>query len=33
VATASVLLGGYFFLRLTYRNIAAVGDRVDLSNW
>jgi NADH-quinone oxidoreductase subunit H len=22
-----------FFLRLTFRNIAAVGDRVDLSNW
>jgi NADH-quinone oxidoreductase subunit H len=33
LATASVLVGGYFFLRLTYRNIAAVGDRVDLSNW
>jgi len=36
--TGAVLtLGGavtaYFFLRLTYRNIAAVGDRVDLSNW
>ncbi len=25
--------GAFFFLRLTYRNIAAVGDRVDLSNW
>jgi hypothetical protein len=27
------LAGAFFFLRLTYRNVGAVGDRVDLSNW
>ncbi len=26
-------VAAFFFLRLTYRNIGAVGDRVDLSNW
>ncbi len=33
VLTAGGLTGLAFFLRLTYRNLAAVGDRVDLSNW
>lgn len=31
--TAGGLTGLALFLRLTYRNLAAVGDRVDLSNW
>jgi NADH-quinone oxidoreductase subunit H len=33
LATATTAVGAFFFLRLTYRNLAAVGDRVDLSNW
>jgi NADH-quinone oxidoreductase subunit H len=33
VLTGAGALATVFFLRLTYRNIAAVGDRVDLSNW
>jgi NADH-quinone oxidoreductase subunit H len=33
LATAATAVGAFFFLRLTYRNLAAVGDRVDLSNW
>ncbi|HET6437151.1 MAG TPA: complex I subunit 1 family protein [Anaeromyxobacter sp.] len=31
--TAGFLVTAFFFLRLTYRNLAAVGDRIDLSNW
>jgi NADH-quinone oxidoreductase subunit H len=33
VLTAGGLATLALFLRLTYRNLAAVGDRVDLSNW
>jgi len=33
VLTAAGLATLVVFLRLTYRNLAAVGDRVDLSNW
>ncbi len=31
--TAAGLVAAFFFLRLTLRNVGAVGDRVDFSNW
>jgi len=31
--TAAGVILAFFFLRLTLRNVGAVGDRVDLSNW
>ncbi|ACL64718.1 NADH dehydrogenase (quinone) [Anaeromyxobacter dehalogenans 2CP-1] len=30
---AAAVVAGFFFLRLTRRNISAVGDRVDFTNW
>jgi NADH-quinone oxidoreductase subunit H len=31
--TAAGLVATFFFLRLTLRNVSAVGDRIDFSNW
>ncbi len=31
--TGLALLATFFFLRLTLRNVSAVGDRIDLTNW
>jgi NADH-quinone oxidoreductase subunit H len=33
VTVAALVVVGFFFLRLTKQNIAAVGDRVDFTNW
>jgi NADH-quinone oxidoreductase subunit H len=33
VMVAGLLVTAFFFFRQTRRNIAAVGDRVDFTNW
>jgi NADH-quinone oxidoreductase subunit H len=33
LGTVTALVVAFFFLRLTRRNVAAAGDRIDLTNW